>query len=103
MPSHVALPNELPLVGPGHVVVHAEPQLSMAVLLLHVPLQSCIPVGHAHPPLAHCLPPVHPTHAAPPVPQVAVLDVWHWPLLSQQPVEHDVPSQTHLPAVVSQR
>jgi hypothetical protein len=38
--------------------------------------------------------------AAPPVPQVAAAEVWHWPLLSQQPFGHDAASQTHTPAAL---
>jgi hypothetical protein len=37
-------------------------------------------------------------HAAPPVPQVELLDVWQSPLLSQQPLRQLVASHTHLPA-----
>jgi hypothetical protein len=37
------------------------------------------------------------TQATPPVPQVAVLDVWQLPVLSQQPFGQLVLSQTHLP------
>jgi hypothetical protein len=36
------------------------------------------------------------THAVPLTPQVPLLDVWHFPELSQHP-EQDVESQTHLP------
>jgi hypothetical protein len=45
------------------------------------------------------LPDPHAAHAAPLMPQVVTLDVWHCPLASQQPLGHDVASQTHLPAV----
>jgi hypothetical protein len=31
------------------------------------------------------------------VPQVAAAEVWHWPLLSQQPFGHEAASQTQLP------
>jgi hypothetical protein len=47
VPLHVAAPYALPFVGPGHGVSHAAPQLVTAVLLSHVPLQSCVPAGHA--------------------------------------------------------
>jgi hypothetical protein len=36
-----------------------------------------------------------PTQATPPVPQVVVPDVWHWPFLSQHPFGQEVASQTH--------
>jgi len=40
------------------------------------------------------------TQAAPPVPQVVVPDVWHWPFLSQQPFGHEAASQTHCPCAL---
>jgi len=42
----------------------------------------------------------HATHAAPPVPQVVLPEVWHWPFVSQQPDGQDVASQTHLPCAL---
>jgi hypothetical protein len=39
----------------------------------------------------------HAVHAAPPVPQVPLLEVRHWPLESQQPFGQDVALQTQLP------
>jgi hypothetical protein len=41
-------------------------------------------------------PVAHPVQAAPFTPQVFMLDVWHFPVLSQHP-EHDEESQTHWP------
>jgi hypothetical protein len=35
--------------------------------------------------------------AAPPVPQVGLLEVWHLPVESQQPFGQEVALQTHLP------
>lgn len=61
------------------------------------------PTGHdvalqTHVPAApHSSPVPHAAHAAPGVPQVALLSAWHIPVVSQQPVGHDVALQTHLP------
>jgi hypothetical protein len=65
------------------------------------------PVGHdaashTQAPFAHPVPAAHVWHASPPTPQVALLDVSHWPLL-QHPSGHDVPSQMHLPVVTLHR
>jgi hypothetical protein len=49
------------------------------------------------PPALHTCPDAQFTHAAPPVPHVALPSVWHWPLESQQPDGHEAASQTHLP------
>ncbi len=46
-PLHVAAPYAPPFVGPGHGALHAAPQLLSAVLLSQLPLQSCVPAGHA--------------------------------------------------------
>ncbi len=48
-------------------------------------------------PALQVCPPAHILHATPPVPQVPVAEVWHFPELSQQPDEQDVESQTHCP------
>jgi len=49
------------------------------------------------PELLHACPLVQPLHAAPPTPQVLVPEVWHLPLLSQQPLGQEVASQMHIP------
>jgi hypothetical protein len=51
----------------------------------------------AHFPDAQAVPVAHDAHAAPPVPQVALLEVWHLPLESQQPFGQELALQTHLP------
>jgi len=50
-----------------------------------------------HLPLAQVVPVPQVAHAAPPVPQVPLVDVWHLPLESQQPLGQEVALQTHLP------
>lgn len=52
------------------------------------------------PPAPQVCPDPHPTQAAPPMPHVALAEVWHWPFASQQPEGQDVASQTHLPCVL---
>ncbi len=47
----------------------------------------------------HVCPLAHREHAAPLTPQVPLLEVWHFPVLSQQP-EQDVESQTQRPPVL---
>jgi hypothetical protein len=54
-------------------------------------------VLQAHCPLVQAWPLAQATQAAPPVPQVAAAEVWHCPLLSQQPLGHEAASHTHLP------
>jgi hypothetical protein len=49
---------------------------------------------------AQACPAAQATQAAPPVPQVVVPDVWHWPFLSQQPLGHEAASQTHCPCAL---
>jgi hypothetical protein len=44
--------------------------------------------------------PLHAVHATPPVPQVALLDVWHLPVASQQPLGHVLASHTQVPCVL---
>lgn len=44
--------------GTGHAE-HIEPQVATAVLLTHVPLQSCVAPVHPHALFVQCLPPVH--------------------------------------------
>jgi len=67
-----------------------------------VPLQQPVQdvVLQAHCPLLQAWPVAQAMQAAPPVPQVAEAEVWHWPLLSQQPFGHDAASQTHLPCAL---
>jgi hypothetical protein len=52
---------------------------------------------HTHFPAEQVVPVPQGVQATPPVPQVGVLDVWHLPLESQQPLGHDDALQTHLP------
>jgi hypothetical protein len=52
------------------------------------------------PPVVQSSPVPHAMHAAPAVPQVALLAAWHRPVASQQPVAHDVPSHTHEPVAL---
>ena len=76
--------------------------------VVHVPLVPGPPAqqppghvfaSHVQTPVSQPLPAAHAAHAAPLIPQVVTVDVWHWPLASQHPSGHDVASQTHLPAV----
>jgi hypothetical protein len=53
-------------------------------LQAHLPAEQVVPVPQA-------------AQAAPPVPQVPLLEVWHLPLVSQQPFGQEVALQTHLP------
>ena len=52
---------------------------------------------HVHAPALQVCPVTQPLHAVPPVPHVALAEVWHFPELSQHPDGQDVPSQTHCP------
>jgi hypothetical protein len=46
VPSHDAMP--VPLAGPPHAEHDVAPHEAVLVLLEHVPLQSCEPLGHVH-------------------------------------------------------
>jgi hypothetical protein len=51
--------------------------------------------SHTHTPeLLHSRPPPQGWQALPLIPQVVLFEVWHWPFLSQQPVEQDWASHT---------
>ena len=50
-----------------------------------------------HFPVEQVVPVPQEAQAAPPVPQVALLEVWHLPLVSQQPFGQELALQTHLP------
>jgi hypothetical protein len=55
--------------------------------------------SHTHEPALHSWPGAHAPHAAPPVPHAPLFSaVMHCPETSQQPVGHEVASQTHCPA-----
>ena len=51
----------------------------------------------AHFPDEQVVPLPQTAQAAPPVPQVGLLDVWHLPFVSQQPLGQELALQTHLP------
>jgi hypothetical protein len=51
-------------------------------------------------PFAQVWPVAHAAQAAPPVPQVAVLEVRHVPPASQQPFGHEDALQTHAPCAL---
>jgi hypothetical protein len=54
--------------------------------------------SQTHAPSAlHSLPLAHGVQAAPPTPQVALVDVWHCPLVSQHPLGHEVALHEHFP------
>jgi hypothetical protein len=61
-----------------------QPPPQELALQTHLPDEQAVPVAQA-------------AQAAPPVPQVALVDVWHLPLESQQPFGQEVALQTHLP------
>jgi hypothetical protein len=79
------------------------PQLvadSLAVATQVFPLQHPAhpdDVLHTQAPALHVCPVAHATHAMPPVPHEPFAEVWHLPELSQQPLGHEVASQTHAP------
>jgi hypothetical protein len=79
-------------------VPHAE---LVSVVMQLFPLQQPWPhelESHLHAPLTHSWPVAQIAHATPPVPHVPFPEAWQRPLLSQQPLGHEVASQTHLPA-----
>ncbi len=57
-------------------------------------------VLQTHCPLVHAWPVAQPLQAAPPVPQVAVAEVWHCPFESQQPFGQEAASHTQVPWVL---
>ena len=61
-----------------------QPDPQELALQTHFPDEQVVPVAHV-------------AQAAPPVPQVGLLEVWHLPDESQQPLGHDVALHTHLP------
>ena len=67
VPLHVAVPP----VGTGHAVHDVVPQLMTDVFGEHVPLHSCVPIGHTQVPSWHVVPPAH---ARPHAPQLSLLD-----------------------------
>ena len=100
---------EAELQQPSQPLVASHTHVAAAPVPLHlVPVGQAAPVEpQTQPPLEHRLALVrsHVLQAAPPVaPQwVVSIVVWHWPLPSQQPVGHEVASQTQVPVAPSQR
>jgi hypothetical protein len=80
------LPIPCPL-GIKQVVPLQQPPLQEPALQTHWPLPQAWPVAQA-------------AQAAPPVPQVVVPEVWHWPFLSQQPLGQEAASQMHCPCAL---
>jgi hypothetical protein len=66
------------------------------VLPLQQPLGQELALQVQAPALEQAWPLPHALQAAPPLPQVEFAEVRHWPLLSQQPLGHEVASQTQL-------
>jgi hypothetical protein len=101
VPQLVPLQVATPLDGAAHAM-HIVPQELVAVLLTHVPLQSCMPAGQAQTELWHVLPPVH-TFAEPQPPQWlgSLVVLTSQPLetsmsQSAKPVLHDATAQLEL-------
>jgi hypothetical protein len=86
-------------------VMPQQPPEQLVLSQTQVPLTQCRPGAHGAPvdpqtqlPLLH-VSAVMPqsVQVAPLVPHVEVLEVWQWPLVSQQPLGQLVLSQTHAP------
>ena len=85
-------------------VAHAPPPLPQAgsvlpfahvvELLQHPPEHELAVQTHCPLPL-HASPLPHAWQLAPPTPHALLLDAWHWPLASQQPLGHEAASHTH--------
>jgi hypothetical protein len=77
--------------------VHIVPHEFGSVLLLHVPLQSCCPAGHAHVEFWQVFPPVHLVPHAPQLFASFVVLISHpltaMPSQSRKPVLHDLTAQ----------
>jgi hypothetical protein len=93
VPSHVGVK----LVGLGHAE-HSVPQELVDVLLVHVPLQSCMPAGQTQLPAWQLLPPVH-TVPQPPQLPLSVPVFTHVPV--GEPVGHPMlpVGHTQVPAL----
>jgi hypothetical protein len=66
------------------LLVSQQPPAHEAALQTHAPFEQAWPLAHG-------------AQAAPPTPQVCVLDVWQWLFSSQQPLGHEAGLQTQAP------
>jgi hypothetical protein len=103
---HTHAPPAEQVVPPGQAVQEPPfiPQVAADGGEWHCRLPSQQPPAHddelhAHMPFAHVCPAAHAAQAAPPIPQVPLLEVRHMPPESQQPFAHEDALQTQAPAL----